>query len=255
MPKKFQGENSKVTAAKEKKAAAQAVKDSKKRAEKEAKDAAEWTVGSKKNDKKEQQEAKRLEKLAKKKEAEDLLREENKGIAKSMKAKTGPPKLAPANQPGRPAPALRGSEKKAAAKETSMQQTEAANRPVETFAAQNIDDALELLDTINTDSAPGAAIGGAQAKKGGAAALVDRHPERRAKAAYKAFEDRELDRIKADNPGLRLNQAKQILWKEWQKSPENPFNQAQVAHNAKQEEIDAVLEQQRQSLQDRLRIE
>ncbi|KAJ1931428.1 hypothetical protein FBU59_006713, partial [Linderina macrospora] len=59
MAKKFKGENTKVAAAKEKKAAVQAVKDSKKRADQEAKDSAAWAVGSKSNDKKAEQEAKR----------------------------------------------------------------------------------------------------------------------------------------------------------------------------------------------------
>ncbi|KAJ1963583.1 hypothetical protein GGI12_001966 [Dipsacomyces acuminosporus] len=160
------------------------------------------------------------------------------------------------NSKARPAPVLRGAEKKAATKEVSVQEAEAASRPIETFAARNIDDALELLDTIHSDSPAGALGGGGQGKAGsGAGALIDRHPERRAKAAYKAFEDRELDRIKAESPGLRLTQIKQLLWKEWQKSPENPFNQVQIAHNANQQEIEDVLEQQRRNLQDRLRID
>lgn len=53
---------------------------------------------------------------------------------------------------------------------------------------------------------------------------TDKHPEKRMKAAYKAFEEANLPRIKAENPSLRLSQWKQILFKEWQKSPENPLN-------------------------------
>ncbi|KAJ1958526.1 hypothetical protein EC988_000249, partial [Linderina pennispora] len=245
---KFKGENSKVTAAKEKKAATQAVKDSKKRAEQEAKDSAAWAVGSKKNDKKAEQEAKRLEKLARKQEADALLAAENKSIASSLKGKTGPAKLGPA-KPVRPA---RGAEKKAEAKSAAVHSAAEASKPVESFAARNIDDALDLMSSIGDEPV---ATGGAQAKKGGVAALVDRHPERRAKAAYKAFEDRELDRLKSENPGLRLTQLKQLLWKEWQKSPDNPFNQVMIEQNATAEEINRVIEEQRQNMQDRLRIE
>lgn len=55
---------------------------------------------------------------------------------------------------------------------------------------------------------------------------VDRHPEKRMKAAYNAFEERELPRLKQENPNMRLSQLKQLLKKEWMKSPENPMNMA-----------------------------
>lgn len=53
----------------------------------------------------------------------------------------------------------------------------------------------------------------------------DMHPERRVKAAYAAFEEVNLPRLKAENPNLRLSQLKQMLKKDWMKSPENPLNQ------------------------------
>lgn len=58
---------------------------------------------------------------------------------------------------------------------------------------------------------------------------VDRHPERRLKAAYAAFESAHLPRLKAENPTLRLSQLKEMLRKEWNKSPENPLVQAAMA--------------------------
>nr|CAD7268051.1 unnamed protein product [Timema shepardi] len=54
---------------------------------------------------------------------------------------------------------------------------------------------------------------------------VDRHPEKRVKAAYTSFEEVNMPRIKSENPTLRLSQLKQILRKDWMKSPENPLNQ------------------------------
>lgn len=54
---------------------------------------------------------------------------------------------------------------------------------------------------------------------------TDRHPEKRLKAAFKAYESENLPRIKAENPSMRLSQWKQILFKEWTKSPQNPLNQ------------------------------
>ena len=71
--------------------------------------------------------------------------------------------------------------------------------------ASNVDEAIEVLTVSD--------------KK------VDIHPEKRLKAAYAAFEDRELPRLKSENPNLRLSQLKQLLKKEWMKSPDNPMNQ------------------------------
>lgn len=53
---------------------------------------------------------------------------------------------------------------------------------------------------------------------------IDKHPEKRLKAAYNAFEERRLQELKMENPSLRLSQLKQMIFKEWQKSPENPLN-------------------------------
>jgi len=53
----------------------------------------------------------------------------------------------------------------------------------------------------------------------------DKHPERRLKAAFAAFEDANMTRLKAEHPTLRLSQLKQVLYKEWTKSPDNPLNQ------------------------------
>ena len=45
------------------------------------------------------------------------------------------------------------------------------------------------------------------------------------KAAFTAFEEVNLPRLKRENPNLRLSQLKQMLKKEWTKSPDNPLNQ------------------------------
>lgn len=62
---------------------------------------------------------------------------------------------------------------------------------------------------------------------------VDRHPEKRMKAAFTAFEEVQLPILKKQNPTLRLSQLKQMLKKEWMKSPENPLNQMFKAYNSK----------------------
>ena len=45
------------------------------------------------------------------------------------------------------------------------------------------------------------------------APAAERHPERRMKSAYAAFEERELPVLKEENPGLRLSQLKNMLQK------------------------------------------
>ena len=51
------------------------------------------------------------------------------------------------------------------------------------------------------------------------------------KAAFQTFEDENLDRLKKANPSLRLSQLKQLLKKEWMKSPSNPFNKPTKSFN------------------------
>ena len=53
---------------------------------------------------------------------------------------------------------------------------------------------------------------------------VDYHPEKRVKAAWRAFEEARLTQMRQENPSLKLSQIRQMLRKEWQKSPLNPMN-------------------------------
>jgi hypothetical protein len=59
-----------------------------------------------------------------------------------------------------------------------------------------------------------------------AALPADKHPERRLKSSFKAFEEAELPKLKEEKPGLTLHQYKDMIWKLWKKSPDNPLNQA-----------------------------
>ena len=61
---------------------------------------------------------------------------------------------------------------------------------------------------------------------------AERHPERRVKATYASFEATRLAQLKLENPSLRQSQLRQMIRKEWSKSPENPMNQEHVAFNA-----------------------
>lgn len=54
--------------------------------------------------------------------------------------------------------------------------------------------------------------------------IKDKHPEKRMKAGYNAFEERRLKELQAENSTLKLSQMKQLIFKEWKKSPQNPLN-------------------------------
>jgi hypothetical protein len=76
---------------------------------------------------------------------------------------------------------------------------------IEGDTARNVEEAIAVL----TNDSP----------------AVEKHPEKRVKAAYAEFESRRLPQLKEEKPTLRLSQLKQVLKKEWQKSPENPLNE------------------------------
>ena len=61
---------------------------------------------------------------------------------------------------------------------------------------------------------------------------VDKHPEKRMKAAYEAFEKERLPQLKVEKSNMRLSQLKQIMKKEWMKHPDNPLNQRLAAMRA-----------------------
>ena len=58
---------------------------------------------------------------------------------------------------------------------------------------------------------------------------VDKHPEKRMKAAYEDFENQRLPELKMEYGNMRLSQLKQMLRKEWQKHPDNPLNKQLAA--------------------------
>lgn len=54
-------------------------------------------------------------------------------------------------------------------------------------------------------------------------AKVDIHPEKRMKAAHANFEETRLKELMMEKPGLKRSQYKEMIWREWLKSPENPL--------------------------------
>lgn len=61
-----------------------------------------------------------------------------------------------------------------------------------------------------------------------------------------------MPEIEQENPGLRRNQRMELCRKEFEKSDENPFNQAHVAFDATREEIASVREAERKKVESRL---
>lgn len=104
--------------------------------------------------------------------------------------------------------------------------------------ATGIDNALDALSlTNNSDEAK-----------------IDKHPEKRFPAALAKYEERRLAEMKADGSGagLRLDQRKQRIRKEFDKSPENPFNQVTAAYNATRGDVADIRSQEKAKIDARL---
>ncbi|XP_008404989.1 coiled-coil domain-containing protein 124 [Poecilia reticulata] len=220
MPKKFQGENSKAATAKARKAEAKAVADARKKKEEED---ALWQETDKhvlkKEQRKDDKEKKRLELLERKKENQRLLDEENariKGKAQREAAAGGKVTRAQIQDilQNEEQQELEMKPKEKSHLDTPLEEN--INRVIAeegSVEARTIEEAISVLSTGPED--------------------LDRHPERRMKAAFTAFEEANMSRLKMENPNMRLSQLKQQLKKEWAKSPENPLNQRFASYNSK----------------------
>ncbi|XP_051232840.1 coiled-coil domain-containing protein 124 [Dicentrarchus labrax] len=225
MPKKFQGENSKAATAKARKAEAKAEADARKKKQEED---ALWQETDKhvlkKEQRKDDKEKKRLELLERKKENQRLLDEESartKGRAQKEAASGGKVTRAQIEdvlqnekmqQEQQEQLELKPKEKSHL--ETPLEENVNRIIPEEgTIEARTIEDAIAVLSTGPED--------------------VDHHPERRMKAAFAAYEEVNMPRLKKENPNMRLSQLKQQLKKEWMKAPENPLNQRFATYNTK----------------------
>ena len=81
---------------------------------------------------------------------------------------------------------------------------------------------------------------------------IDRHPERRFKAAYAAYEARRMPEVEEENKGLRKQQRIDLIRKEFERSPENPFNQANARFDSTRDEIKEMKEQEKEKVEARL---
>lgn len=203
MPKKFVGMNSKASEAKARRDAIKQEADAQK---KKAIEDEFWKDddknSAKKQKRKEEKEKKKIDQIEKKREAQLLLETElseikttqiNQKITRHqlMKELDTPSKL-------KSQPTLEEE------KESSIEEN--LNRlTMHDEEARTVDEALNMLNPTQK--------------------LLDKHPEKRLKAAYTAFEAENLPRLRLENPSMRLSQVKQLMNKEWMKSPDNPINQ------------------------------
>ncbi|EJU05892.1 DUF1014-domain-containing protein [Dacryopinax primogenitus] len=240
--------NSKKEAGRARKAETEQKKKDAVTAEKERKEAAEWEAGAKSSKGKDDKEAKRAADAARKAENARLLAEEEASAPSKPKAapKAGAKKAAAPKAPAGPGALAAGGLQLPEKKEEGKEDKE-MEEVVETFAATGLDDALDLLTAINAKKD--------KASIGTAAGQLEKHPERRFKAAFKEYEERMLPKLREERPGLRLQQYKDLIFKQFQKAPENPFNQAAVEYNATKEERIEVLNKQRRHVEDRLRVD
>ncbi|KAF3927804.1 hypothetical protein ABW20_dc0101507 [Dactylellina cionopaga] len=227
---KSKGDNTKKVAGNARKAEAAAAKQAQADSAKAAQEDVEWADGAKDNSKKQAAAAKKAEAAAKKAEREAELAAEAaavKTVKQNPKAGSKAPK-SPTTTSGR------GLDAALAELDASSSSSAAA-----ALNASGIDNALDALSLTS-----GAA----------SSASVDRHPERRFKAAYTAYEARRMIEGKADGTwdGLRQNQIKDRIRKEFERSEENPFNQASVSFDASKDEVRATREREVGKIEKRL---
>lgn len=215
-------ENTKKVAGNAQKASAAAAKAAQADAEREKAAAQDWGKGAKDSSKKAAAEEKAAEAARKKAEKEALLKEEMDSL------------------PSKPTGNKKAAVKKSTPKGPDLSQLDDLNgggeeRKKGALNASGIDNALDALNITS-----------------GTADKIDRHPERRFKAAYTQYEERRLEEMK-DEKGLRRQQRIDMIRKEFEKSPENPFNQAlNGTYDMSKEEMKALREQRREETEARL---
>ncbi|KAI1365047.1 hypothetical protein F5Y08DRAFT_194288 [Xylaria arbuscula] len=227
MPPKKGGEGSKKAAGQARKAEAAAAKAQAEEAKKEAAVDADWKRGAKDSSKKDNAEAKKAEAARKKAEKDALLAEEEKntpGRAQPKNAKTA------AKKPSRGIDAALGG-----------LDLNDDNKKLPELGASNIDDAFDVLADVES--------GGIK---------IDRHPERRAEALYKAYKEKRMAEMREEGLKLKLSQRTEIIQREWRKHPDNPtsanYSKPKLAYNSTKEEIAEFAKAERERVESKLTV-
>lgn len=226
MPKKM-GVNSKAEEARARKSATESERKAREDRDKEEQYWREAEGPKSRSSKKREEEAeKRAEALARKAEARRLAEQEEKELEKAMRK---PDKKA--IRVSVPVPKVTEAELRRRREEEQAElarKAEEGKRKQTRTAAEEEYERMVLVSNTNRDDSiiEARTVEEALAQMTVADSLpVDRHPERRLKASFKAFEEAELPKLKEEKPGLTHNQYKDMIWKLWKKSPDNPLNQ------------------------------
>lgn len=227
MPKKL-GTNSKAEAARERKGAAELEKkerDSREREERYWKEAEGPKSRSAK--KRDEEAEKRAEAAARRAENRKIVEQEQLELEK-LSRKPDPK----ANRVSAPVPKVTEAELSRRREEEQIRlarEAEAAKKRQSRTADEEEYERMVLISNTNRDDSVIEAHSVAEAIAKMTLPDVplppDRHPERRLKASFKAFEEAELTRLKEEKPGLTHTQYRDLIWKLWKKSPDNPLNQ------------------------------
>lgn len=233
MPKKL-GTNTKAEAARERKGAAEAEKkerDSREREDRYWKEAE--GPKSRAAKKREEEAEKRAEANARRADNRKIVEQEILELEK-LSRKIDPK----ANRVSAPVPKVTEAELSRRREEERLRlesEAEAAKKRRSRTADEEEYERMVLISNTNRDDSiiEAHSVTEAIVKMSVADATLppDRHPERRLKASFKAFEEAELIRLKEEKPGLTLTQYRDLVWKLWKKSPDNPLNQ-QVNYGA-----------------------
>lgn len=165
----------------------------------------------------EEAEQKKLEAARRKAEKDALLAEEEKELRATPKSSKAAPKK------------TRGLDL------TQLDDPSSSSKPA-ALNATGIDNALDALSLTSANPSE----------------KIDRHPERRYKAAYAAFEARRMPEVEEEHKGLRKNQRIELIRKEFEKHPDNPFNQANARFDSTKVEIADIKEKERTKVEQRL---
>ncbi|WVZ19025.1 hypothetical protein V8G54_006347 [Vigna mungo] len=227
MPKKM-GVNTKAEAARARKSAAETERKEKETRQKEDQYWQEAEGSKSRAAKKKEEEAeKRADAAARRAEARRLAEQEEKELEKAMKKVDKK-----ANRVSIPVPKVTEVELRRRREEEQAEaerKAEEVKKRQSRTAAEDEYERMVLVSNTNRDDSiiEARSLDDAIAQMTIADNLPpDRHPERRLKASFKAFEEAELPKLKEEKPGLTHNQYKDLIWKLWKKSPDNPLNQS-----------------------------
>ncbi|KAI0409089.1 hypothetical protein F4802DRAFT_312402 [Xylaria palmicola] len=203
MSKKAAGQARKAETA----AAKSAAEDAKKAAVEDEK----WQKGTKSNAKKEAEAAKKAEQARRKAENDALLAEEDK------------------NTPGRALPkkTKRAPQKPSRGLGNALAQLSVDDDTKEkALSGSGIDASLDVFAAVDASKH----------------IKLDQHPERRYPAAFAAFKERREKEMKEEGLKLKYSQRMARIAEEFKTSPENPFLQVHVGHNATRDEKQDALQ-------------